>query len=355
MILRLLVVPVALSFAAVGCSDGAASPASVPSAPGGNGGNGGVSGGSGQGGTVAGAAGSTDAGGSGAGGSAAGSAGGGPGGGQSGGSAGAAGQAGTTGTRVRVLAGNLSTGSQQSWTGGEGLRIVAGLHPDVALLQELNYGQNSDAELTAFAEAALGPGAHAHREPGAAIPNAVLSTYPFVDVGVWVDPEVQNRGFAWARIDVPGDADLFAVSVHLLTSSPTQRALEATSLVAQLQSAVPPGAMIVVGGDFNTAFRTEACITEFSMLFATAPPYPADASGNGNTSANRSKPHDWVLASPLLFAREIPVAIGGASFAAGLVFDSRVYVPLDDVAPVLVTDSGANGMQHMAVVRDFSL
>jgi len=36
------------------------------------------------------------------------------------------------------------------------------------------------------------------------------------------------------------------------------------------------------------------------------------------------------------------------------VFDSRVYTPLSDVAPVLSTDSAATNMQHMAVVRDFA-
>jgi hypothetical protein len=49
------------------------------------------------------------------------------------------------------------------------------------------------------------------------------------------------------------------------------------------------------------------------------------------------------------------VVIGAASFAPGLVFDSRVYTPLSDVAPVVVGDSGASGMQHMAVIRDFAL
>jgi hypothetical protein len=47
------------------------------------------------------------------------------------------------------------------------------------------------------------------------------------------------------------------------------------------------------------------------------------------------------------------VAIGSQSFANGLVFDSRIYTPLADVAPVLQSDCAATNMQHMAVVRDF--
>ena len=51
----------------------------------------------------------------------------------------------------------------------------------------------------------------------------------------------------------------------------------------------------------------------------------------------------------------MPVVIGENSFANGLVFDSRVYTPLSDVAPVVQSDSGATNMQHMAVIRDFRL
>jgi hypothetical protein len=37
------------------------------------------------------------------------------------------------------------------------------------------------------------------------------------------------------------------------------------------------------------------------------------------------------------------------------VFDSRVYTPLADVSPVLMTDSAAVNMQHMGVVKDVLL
>lgn len=51
----------------------------------------------------------------------------------------------------------------------------------------------------------------------------------------------------------------------------------------------------------------------------------------------------------------MPTVIGANSFPNGLVFDSRVYTPIDDVAPCLATDSAATNMQHMAIVKDFSL
>ena len=64
---------------------------------------------------------------------------------------------------------------------------------------------------------------------------------------------------------------------------------------------------------------------------------------------------DVVLVDPDLSALQIPVAIGASTFPDGLVVDSRVYTPLEEIAPVLVDDSRAPFMQHMAVVRDFLL
>jgi endonuclease/exonuclease/phosphatase family metal-dependent hydrolase len=261
---------------------------------------------------------------------------------------------GLTGTRVRVLAGNLSTGTQQSYDPGEGMRILEGVHADVMLLQELNYGDGSQAALRAFTDAVCGTSCVSTRGAGQ-IPNGVVSRYPIVDAGTWTDPAVANRDFTWARIDVPGPNDLWVVSVHLLTTGATQRATEATAIVAQLATAVPSGSFVVVGGDFNTDVRSEPCMTTFGGPLSIAPPYPADASHNDNTSGPRTRPHDWVLPSPELRARETPVTIGAASFAAGLVVDTRVYTPIADLAPALVGDSGAVGMQHMAVVRDFLL
>jgi hypothetical protein len=49
------------------------------------------------------------------------------------------------------------------------------------------------------------------------------------------------------------------------------------------------------------------------------------------------------------------VEIAGLKFPHGLVFDSRVFEPLDKCPPVQKGDSGVPNMQHMAVVRDFRI
>jgi endonuclease/exonuclease/phosphatase family metal-dependent hydrolase len=254
--------------------------------------------------------------------------------------------------RVRIMAANLTSGTQQSYE-LPGIHIFQGLAPDIVMIQELNY---AGGPLRSLVDTAFGASFSFFVEPRTGgIPNGVVSRYPILASGVWADASVSDRAFVYARIDVPGPVDLWAVSVHLLTSGATERATEAMQLAGYVQSNVPAGDYLVIAGDFNTDTTNEQALQDLSSEVVVTPPYPADQMGNAFTSINRNHPHDWVLPSPGLEARATPVTIGAASFAAGLVFDSRVYAPLGDVAPVVATDSGAAGMQHMAVVRDFLL
>lgn len=255
--------------------------------------------------------------------------------------------------RLRVVAGNLS-GAGGTYDDGRGTRIFKGLRPDVALVQELRVGDNSTAAQRAWVDAAFGAGYAFVRGSlfGAVdIPNAVVSRFPIVESGEWTDPLVSNRTFVWARIDVPGAADLWAVSVHLLTTNATERGNEAAALVTFMKG-VPAGSLLLVGGDLNTNSRAEQAVTNLGAVFVTEGPYPIDQAGNANTNTPRSRPYDWVLAGGALEACKTPVTIGADSYVGGLVFDSRVYAPLSDVAPVELADSDSP-LQHMAVVRDF--
>jgi endonuclease/exonuclease/phosphatase family metal-dependent hydrolase len=260
------------------------------------------------------------------------------------------------GTRVRVTAANLSSGNAQKYDSGEGIRILQGIHADVTLVQEMNYLTSSSTDFDSFVGDVCGMGCAYVRGPGTqAIPNGIVSRYPIVASGSITDALVQNRDFVWARIDVPGPTDLWAVSVHLLTTSPDDRGAEATALLTSLGQMIPASDYVVVGGDFNTKARDELAIMNLDPMFAVAAPYPADQNANDFTSAPRTRPYDWVLADDDLAAREIPVVIGATAFAHGAVIDTRVYVPLSEIAPALQGDSGAVGMQHMAVVKDFAL
>lgn len=259
------------------------------------------------------------------------------------------------GVRLRIMAANISSGATLSYGPPEGVRIFQGLKPDVVLVQEFKGSATSVSEVDSFVTGTFGPGFTHYREPGVEIPNGIISRYPILESGRWIDPQVANRGFAYAKIAVPGEHPLWAVSLHLLTSSGSARSAEATALVAQIKTVVPAADYLVVGGDFNTNGRSETCIATLGEVVVTGAPYPADEGANESTNAPRNATYDWLLADIDLAKLHVPAQVGPKSFAAGLVFDSRVYTPLTDVAPVEAGDSAALNMQHMPVVRDFVL
>jgi hypothetical protein len=260
----------------------------------------------------------------------------------------------STSTVVRVMAANLNGNSQKIEPFAIG--IFQGLKPDIVAIQEFNYSNNSPAQIRSFVDTAFGTNFNYFRESGAGydIPNGVISRYPFIATGSWDDPQIPNRGFAWARIDLPGTNDLYVVSVHLKASSGDAgtRSLEATALKTLIQSNWPSTAWIVVAGDMNLQNRGEAALATF-RTFLDDSPIPADESGNQNTNAGRDRPYDVVLNSPSFTTNFTPVVIGTKTHTNGLVFDSRVYSELSAVDPVQAADSGFG--QHMAVVKDFRI
>jgi len=266
-------------------------------------------------------------------------------------------QAQITNVTVRLMSANLN-GNTQSYQ-PFAFRIFQGLEPDVVAIQEFNYSNNTPADFRAMVDSAFGTNFFYFRENyvgGGDIPNGVISRYPIVASGSWVDTvqSQPNRGYAWTQIRLPGTNDLYVVSVHLLTSSSTDRAAEASNLKALIQSNLPPNAWIVVAGDLNTDTRSEAAMTTFGSFLSDNPiPTDAEVGGNSNTSINRNHPHDYVLPSFSLTNLLTASVFLSHSFTNGLVFDSRVYTPLSDVAPVQFGDS--SNAQHMAVLKDFKI
>jgi len=255
---------------------------------------------------------------------------------------------------VRIMAANLN-GNVQSIQPFE-VNIYKGLKPDVVCIQEFNYNNNTAADFRALLDDAFGTNYSYYRESasGLQIPNGIISRYPIIASGRWVDTQVSNRGFAWARIDLPGTNDLYVVSVHLLTTSSANRATEANNLKALILANFPANAWIVTGGDFNTTARTESAITTFAGLLPDSPiPTDAESGGSFYSNANRNKPYDYVLASTSLTNYLTNVVFASRSFSKGLVFDSRVYTPLSDVSPIVLGDSGQG--QHMPIVKDFAI
>ncbi len=261
---------------------------------------------------------------------------------------------------VRIAAANLSSGNSQTYE-GPGIRILQGLRPDVIAMQEFNHAANTAGDIQALVDQITGTNGSAwFRESGYAIPNGIISRWPILSAGSWVDADtgVNDRGFAWARIDVPGSNDLHVVSVHFKASSGSanelRREAQATQLKGLIQSNFPANAWIVVAGDLNTYNTNEAPLQVLGTFLKTSPD-AADNLGDPDTNAGRTAPYDHVFASPGLATNQVATTIGAQNFVNGLVFDSRVFTPLSSVAPVQSTDSGASSMQHMAVLKDYRI
>lgn len=261
---------------------------------------------------------------------------------------------------LRVMAANLSSGTLQKYE-APGIRILQGLKPDIVAINEFNYSNKTTADFRSMVDTTFGTNFSYYRETGSySIPNGVISRYPIVESGTWDDADVNinDRGFAWAHIDLPGTNDLYVVSVHLKASSgtanSTRRANQATQIKSLIVSNFPANAFIIVGGDFNTYSQTETCLTTFRSYLSDTP-YPKDANNNENTSSARDNPYDRVFHSDSLGSNRVAVKIGGSTYPNGLVFDSRVYAPLAEVSPAQSGDSGVSGMQHMGVVRDYQI
>ena len=256
------------------------------------------------------------------------------------------------GALLRVVAANLTSGNFQNYDPGHGLRIMEALVADVILIQEFNYQNNTEPDLRTLVDQVCGVGCEWTRGETGSIPNGVISRWPILEAGTWVDNEVGNRGFDYARIDLPGAVDLWAVSVHFLTRNAGVRSTEAQQLVDYIQAQVPVDDYLVIGGDLNTNSRTEGALQTLGAVVDVAS-VPADADGNGNTNRSRNQPYDWVMPDPDLAAFAEPVQLAEQTFAQGLVFDTRIFDPISAVPPALAEDSDGPQMQHMAVVRDF--
>ncbi len=265
-----------------------------------------------------------------------------------------------TNLTITVMAGNL-TGQSQRYEEPQ-IRILQGLKPDLVAIQEFRYGESSAAELRALVDLAFGTNYCYYRESSAtedySIPNGIVSRFPITDAGCWDDVTLPDRGFAWARIGLPGTNELYLVSVHLKASGGSEnlakRVTAASNLVALIQSNFPAGAWIVVAGDLNTGSRGEQTLTILKEILSDDP-VPTDAAigGNEKTNRDRDRPYDYVLPSFALTNRLAPVVVGGQWFSNGLVFDSRVFTPLEAVPPIQPGDS-TNG-QHMAVIKAFQV
>ncbi|HOW97595.1 MAG TPA: endonuclease, partial [Kiritimatiellia bacterium] len=128
----------------------------------------------------------------------------------------AAGAAGAAELTFTVMAANLS-GSDFEYDESAD-RVFQGLKPDIVAIQEWTV---AGGDRRAFVDRNFGKDFFfcVENEPRDKVPNGVISRWPILSAGTWDDPQVPDRGFAWARIDLPHVTnDLYVVSVHLHSS-----------------------------------------------------------------------------------------------------------------------------------------
>lgn len=268
-------------------------------------------------------------------------------------------------TTLRLMAGNITSGTNQTYDLGHGTRIFQTLKPDIAMIQEFNLKSKTREEwvTSTFGEDFR----FVFSENN--IPNGIISKYPILDSGYWASNIENSRNWDWAVIDIPGSRDLLAISVHLHTSKNPE---EYPVLIEKIKAKQAEGNYhVVIAGDFNTPNRDDVQ-KNFAGVFNVRGPWPVDQNGREGTDANRNdrdidnqRPLDWVLMSYELDALEIPITVGEHTYADGHILDSRVYAglcsvhantdELADIPPVDAADSSYLQMQHMAVVRDVAI
>ncbi len=306
--------------------------------------------------------------------------------------------------KIRIMAANITSGRKQSYK-PNGIRIFQAVKPDIVLIQEFNYLDEYDDSLPIreLIDTAFGSEFNYFRGAGR-IPNGVISRFPIIDSGNWDDSSINDRTIVWAKIKLPNNKFLWAISVHLSTKNNLTGARDSVSSI--LAKHIPPEDYIVYGGDFNTKSRTAGTISELGKVFTVSAPWPvgyndfsdhytcykcyknyssAEECGNkfncdvSATSYERDDPYDWVIADknnlnslqiPTIYCNDSNNSTDCLTFNSGLVFDSRDYTQeeLDKYFyPVKVGDcsrepleipEGENiddymNFQHMAVIKDF--
>ncbi|MEA1929227.1 MAG: hypothetical protein U9N73_13555 [Candidatus Auribacterota bacterium] len=281
---------------------------------------------------------------------------------------------------LKIMSANVS--KVGTYAREESIRIFQGMDPDVILLQEwvvtvTNTYRN-------YVDEAFGADFYYYLGESSGtgwgwMPNGIVSRWEIQTAGSWEDtsiPEGGKHDFAWASIDLPGNDDLLAVSVHLKPDAgeEARRVAQAEVIKDYVEGYLalnPSSSYVVVGGDLNTESQYEWCIQTFATFLEPTNYRPADRLGDENTNQNRDKPYDWIMPNQTLDNLSDTLYIGDVTpqyeYEDGIVFDSHVFsrwsdtttagpgTPLWNLPPVLYGDSHSSEMDHLGVMKVFDV
>jgi autotransporter-associated beta strand protein len=257
---------------------------------------------------------------------------------------------------ANLVSGTTTVGGSTAYD-DPGQRLLKALLPDIVAIQEWVVTNS----VAAFVEDNFGAEYDYYIEPeGDAnpIPNGIISRWPILAEGQWLDYDVGSRDFVWATIDLPGAKNLNLVNVHLKAgNTPTdvaEREAQTRALTNYIANAgFDAGDYLAIAGDLNQSNRTdEAVLTILGNLVSDAK-QPTTKSGSKNTNPSDSRPYDFVLPDAALEVQHVGMSYNGTSFPDGFIFDSREWG--DHQYPALGSDSEALNLTHRPVLKVFTL
>ncbi len=259
---------------------------------------------------------------------------------------------------IRIMSANVTSGDGQRYQ-NEGVRLIQAVKPDIALLQEFRYSYQFDDSLDSLVVRAFGP-EYVYYVGEGSLNNGIVSKYPILSAGSWDSNRVDDRTWDWAVIDIPGDRDLFVVSVHLYTKDNEAEMPVLLNKIMNKVNSDNKNYYVMLGGDFNQRYNNivSSYLGSFFKVGTSNSEFPRDQNGNIKTYATRKGQIDYLLCSPDFCEMEIPTMFAGVGYTHGHVLDSRVYAnygTLDRIPPVQAGDSDALLMQHMPIFRDFKV
>lgn len=258
---------------------------------------------------------------------------------------------------ANLVNGTVTVGDVTAW-GEAGQRLLRTLQPDIVAIQEWVI---TNASYQAFVDSNFGSGYY-YVVDGVtgqyAIPNGIISRWPFLETNIWDDVYAGYREHMHARIDLPGPKDLNLVSVHLKAGDTagdlTTRENQARAITNYVATAnFGSSNYLAIAGDLNQTNRTAETVLTILGTIVSDADQPTTKSGSKNTNPADTRPYDFVLPDAALEAVAQAVTYNGTSFPEGLLFDTREWG--DHQYPALAYDSRATNLTHRPVVKVFAL
>ncbi|MCP5419569.1 MAG: hypothetical protein H6969_03605, partial [Gammaproteobacteria bacterium] len=173
--------------------------------------------------------------------------------------------------------------------------------PAVVLFQNFTMGDNSPSALDEWVTNNFGAEFTYVRDAKSAVPSAVISRFSIAEHGVWSDLEgKQGDGRClYARIDLPGETDLWVINAWLSSDS-ALRLQQTQALVDNLTTRIPVADYVVVGGQLNITDNGDPA---FKLLQETL-----GVEGPLVIQQDDGKTYDWLLADANLMKYQLAQA-----------------------------------------------